>query len=369
MEKNSISRQTIKEWLFSHQPADKNLEELYHLQGRLPQLDELYDNIEEVNSPLKNTGVYLYTDLKCIHPAYRNLKESLRFREEEWFYPFLDISLHRHPRYYPEFRHQHDFFEICYVLSGNCEHSLFWDTHTERVTLAEGGLIIIPPQMEHSIKMISNSVAVNILMRASTFKETFLRNIPADTMLYNYFFGILYTDTPQAFLIFRAENNTILPELFYDIAYEYCNNLPLSSNIMNLKMNLFFAILLRDHYSSMELGGNYRSDGKLAAILQYMELEYANTDINRMAEHFHFNRTYLSRMFKEATGKKLITELQDIRINRAKELLLKTSFSVESIAPMIGYEDPTYFIRLFKKTTGMTPAKFRKINVEQAKDI
>lgn len=70
-------------------------------------------------------------------------------------------------------------------------------------------------------------------------------------------------------------------------------------------------------------------------------------------------RTF-KRRFKAATGFSPIDYVQRLRIEHAKRLLEENLLPVEEIAWKCGYEDPAFFRRLFRRTTGMTPGSFRK---------
>lgn len=68
----------------------------------------------------------------------------------------------------------------------------------------------------------------------------------------------------------------------------------------------------------------------------------------------------ISILFKRKAGKTYSDYLLELRINKAEELLRLTNASVEDIAQQVGYNDYFYFLKIFKKTTGITPAAFRK---------
>jgi transcriptional regulator GlxA family with amidase domain len=70
-------------------------------------------------------------------------------------------------------------------------------------------------------------------------------------------------------------------------------------------------------------------------------------------------RTFLRR-FKAATGYTPTDYVQTLRIEEAKQFLETGALPVESIGFEVGYEDPNFFRRLFKRTTGITPARYRQ---------
>jgi len=78
-----------------------------------------------------------------------------------------------------------------------------------------------------------------------------------------------------------------------------------------------------------------------------------------VADHVYVSPYYVSRMFKKETGKTFTEFLNEIRINRAEELLKDPQFKTYEVAEMVGIPDPHYFSRLFKKITGVPPTAYR----------
>ena len=93
-----------------------------------------------------------------------------------------------------------------------------------------------------------------------------------------------------------------------------------------------------------------------------------------LAEHFHetgliqklvgkvdIPERTLKRRFKNATGTSLIERIQYLRIEEAKQLLETDAAAVDEISVAVGYEDPSFFRRLFKRLTGLTPSQYRRM--------
>ena len=90
-------------------------------------------------------------------------------------------------------------------------------------------------------------------------------------------------------------------------------------------------------------------------ILENIDTEISVNDLSNM---FFITRTYLSQVFKEKTGTKLVDYLVEVRIERAK-VLLSNGSDINDILEKLGYKDYEYFKKLFKKISGMTINEFR----------
>lgn len=82
--------------------------------------------------------------------------------------------------------------------------------------------------------------------------------------------------------------------------------------------------------------------------------------VNYMAEQLHLSSRYLSDLLKQETGKTAIELIHISLISEAKNLLKSADQSVAEIAYNLGFENPPYFSRLFKKEVGMSPNKFKQ---------
>lgn len=97
-------------------------------------------------------------------------------------------------------------------------------------------------------------------------------------------------------------------------------------------------------------------------IEQYIRENYARQiTLTDMAETFHMNPVYFCQYFKKKKGLTYLQFLNQVRIEEAKELLLKRELSVEQISEKVGISNANYFGRLFKKVTGMTVGEYRKL--------
>ena len=71
--------------------------------------------------------------------------------------------------------------------------------------------------------------------------------------------------------------------------------------------------------------------------------------------------SWFNKSFKAATGTSPMKYIQTIRIRNAQTLLETTDYSISDVASFVGYENPLYFSRLFRKAKGMSPSAYRKL--------
>ena len=78
------------------------------------------------------------------------------------------------------------------------------------------------------------------------------------------------------------------------------------------------------------------------------------------AEKQHLHPNYFSTVIKTKTGQSANQIIQKKLISEAKVMLSRSSHSIKEVAYSLGFSEPTYFTKFFKKQTGMTPAAYRK---------
>lgn len=99
----------------------------------------------------------------------------------------------------------------------------------------------------------------------------------------------------------------------------------------------------------------------MASAVLYIHENY-NTPIiiRELAGKYHMTYNWFIRCFKDFTGSSPQAYLTDIRIDKAKDLLGNQSFHIAETASLVGYSDPLYFSRIFKKKTGCSPNAYKK---------
>lgn len=178
----------------------------------------------------------------------------------------------------------------------------------------------------------------------------------------------------------RSKENSIALEAYYTVSlylFSYMNRWRLSDKIP-AEWNRQ-ALVQLDRFHSWEdaaahlvhLSGELfdrqtqeqkkRADHTIGFLEKFIE-EHIQEDLSlvRLAEQVYLNPSYLSRIYKQETGRNLTDFIDSIRLSRAKELLHTDNMRINDIARRIGYETATSFTRFFKKATGCSPQEYRE---------
>lgn len=104
----------------------------------------------------------------------------------------------------------------------------------------------------------------------------------------------------------------------------------------------------------------------ITGITRYLQEHLAEeVSLSVLAEQFHLNAQYISQLFKNEIGVGFLAYLTNIRMEKAKKLLLSTSLSVGEVAEQAGYGDYRVFTKVFKKMEGITPSQYRREFIER----
>ena len=128
----------------------------------------------------------------------------------------------------------------------------------------------------------------------------------------------------------------------------------------SVDMGLRFALFLGElEKQSKETKSDYEN-GIIPEAMKFVETHY-NEDISmdEVAKQVNVSYHYFSKIFKSQMGKSFTDYLTDLRIEKSMKMLQTTPLSIKEISSEIGYNDPNYYCKIFKKVTGVTPTEFR----------
>lgn len=130
--------------------------------------------------------------------------------------------------------------------------------------------------------------------------------------------------------------------------------------IDNLKIAMF------QKKASLESDG--QEERIINKIVRFVQSHLAEEiSLSVLAEEFHFSAQYVSQLFKNEIGVNFLTYLTNIRMEKAKKLLLNTDLPIAEISEQSGYGDYRVFTKVFKKSEGVTPSQYRHDFLDGAK--
>ncbi|WP_163192438.1 response regulator transcription factor [Clostridium thermarum] len=224
-------------------------------------------------------------------------------------------------------------------------------THVEDVNSSVGDIESYPI---HKESVFSNSLlTANIKEAKEVFEEIFVWMINAHGE------DIDKIKSKLIDLIFLAEKT--LPYKLNELdklKNTYVLNI-LKINGMD-ELRVQFKAYLSD--LGLEIQKQKKSDeeGIIPAIIEYVNKNYANDiTLNDVAKSVNLSYHYFSKIFKDEMGKSFTDYLTELRLEKSMKLLANPSLSIKEICQKIGYNDPNYYCKTFKKVTGMTPTEYR----------
>jgi two-component system response regulator YesN len=162
--------------------------------------------------------------------------------------------------------------------------------------------------------------------------------------------------------VLRAEN------LAYEsggMTYRFRSRTEYLSKILkansNEELRMWFADKVLEACRNVKVKREESSSSVIDKAKAFIDKQYhKDISLDEVSKEVNISPYYFSKLFKEETGENFIEYLTNLRINKAKELLSATDMSMKEICCEIGYSDPNYFSRIFKKNLGVTPTEYKE---------
>ncbi len=165
--------------------------------------------------------------------------------------------------------------------------------------------------------------------------------------------GILYS------IFYKLLESSADPSSLIQVKNKYITQFSLSK--CTQEMDLITIEMLSDFASQAKIHLQIGSYAELIqkAILYIHEHAKSKISLKDIAASLHVNASYLSSIFKKETGIAITLFIAELKMEDAKRLLENTNLAVTDICYQVGYDNPSYFTEVFKKTTGMTPKEYK----------
>lgn len=282
----------------------------------------------------------------------KTLKENTFIRNS------ADIDVNIHVRYLPAYEHSHKFYELQYVLCGNCTQTI----NGTKIYTKTGDICFISPEISHTLEVFSHdTIVVNILVRKSTFRATFINLLGRDDIISDFFTKSMYKAGASPYILCKTNGEPILENLIRRMLKESAAPLKFSEFFMKTMLELFFIELLRMHefhFIIAESTENVENEN-IMAIMRYIQRNFQNITLSEAAIFFNYSESHLSRMIKKFSGQTFSEIIKTIRVQYSAKLLLENKMSIQEIVTEVGYTDNSHFYRVFKQYYKMTPLQYR----------
>ena len=261
--------------------------------------------------------------------------------------------------------HIHNYVEMMVVLLGNCTIR----TASNTIHMKQDEIIVMGRDTIHKVDEIdSGTIVVNIALKPAAFSLNdldFLTHKEGMQSISSMLFSLLASNNSKvAFNLFHTNHESHVVNTVYDIISEYYQPDSFSNQIIKMEVLELFLRLIRIASHSPNLVNARKKQNNneidLLTLLLYIEKNYKLITLDKMAAYFGFNANYLSAYLKKRTGYTFIKLVHIQRINVAAEYLTFSNAPIDNISTEVGYENPSYFYKVFKKYIGCSPSDYRK---------
>jgi len=312
--------------------------------------------LEELRKISDEERAILEGNPEVIKDLYTN-QNSFIIESEKFLGDDSLIMVRKHTRFVDFPKHKHDYIEVNYVYHGRLKQTVGNDP----LTLKMGELLFLNQHIEHEIQASNEEdIIINFIIRPEFFDFIF-SFISADNTITKFIFSSLFNNSQSGqYLYFMVSEVASIQELVQKIIVEIINPSTLSESTIKLYMGLLLIELIKNVDKVKHNEEKEAYEYIIVESLKYIDSYYREASLYDLAEKLNQTHYSLSKTIKKATKLTFKELLQERRLAKAKELLEHTKIPVTLVAEEIGYDNISYFYRIFKKKYGVTPKRYRE---------
>ena len=256
--------------------------------------------------------------------------------------------------------HSHDYIEIIYMCQGSQRHTINDETTIE---LKKGELLLLNLNASHATEAAgADDIAINFVVLPQFFSTAF-EMIGNDNKISEFLFsGLSGKGHDISYMHFDVADSLPVQNLIENLIWSVVYKQPNRRNINQITMGLLFLQLLGLTDRLITNEPQSVSDNIVMAALSEIEQNYQNANLNDVARKCNVSAAYVSSTVKNLTGSTFKEHLMEKRLTKAAFFLKTTKIPIGTIIYMIGYENTSYFYRIFTEKYGMSPKMFRDLN-------
>lgn len=233
-----------------------------------------------------------------------------------------------------EWPHRHAFYSLVWFTEGTG----FYVVDFQEYEIRKDRIFFVSPKQVHNWDYSENSCGYVLMIDL-----TFARQLQLES-------HYPYVDI--------TTQNDFLQELFTNLVDESSKDDALSSKAIQSGISYLYAVLAR---IANDNGHHYPATNQ--TIDTFKKLVYENHTLHKVEDYarkMNLPEDTFNTLVKTSTGISAKQYILDLKITEAKRQLIYSQFNINEIAFNLGFEDPSYFTRLFKKKTNLSPSDFLK---------
>ncbi len=317
-----------------------------------------------IESSLLNHLKEISEEEKLLLSGEKNVQKNLYTNEPDFIVDsrkmltlgkLIDIRPHTRFVHFPA--HKHNYIEMIYMCSGATTHII---NGSAALTLNTGEILLLNPNTVHEILPAGmEDIAVNFIILPEFFDRVLVM-LEEENILRDFLIGTLKPDkNVTEYLHFQSIDILPIRNLVENLIWSLLNSQPNRRNINQATMGLLFLHLL-NHTDRINMNDSSQYGQHLVfTVLKYIETNYRTAKLEEISCQLHMPAYAVSKTVKKYSGHTFKQLLQIKRLNQAAFLLSTTALPVEDIIALAGYDNTSYFHRIFKDYYHMTPCAYR----------
>ena len=271
---------------------------------------------------------------------------------DQWFFKLMTICDYKVENQSESF-HLHDYYSVFWIKSGEVVHA----TDFVEYTLKGNSILFVPPGIRHRMIMDKYCDGVTFIFNEEFIRMNYDSNIPIRE------YEIFFNHTFKSLVTLTGENIPTFEMIVGKLMREYNRHDKFSRSIVLNLLNVFFleaSRLYEEQNREEEVAPGDAPNSSIIGFKWLIDQHYREEKgVAFYAEKLNMQPSCLNHVTRRTAG---ITAGEMIRnrvITEVKRLLFSTDMSIKEIGIGMGFDDPAYFSRFFKKYTGASLSEFR----------